>query len=104
MVKQMIVLLFLIGIGILFSLGKGVFLITGYNTIFKKEKKKYDAVSLCKSVGKWIFAITGCVIIPSGEEYFPGYHLFVIGKMLLIAVFVLIYMKTWNPLRIDRES
>ena len=39
-------------LGIYLSTGRGTFLIAGYNTMPKEEKEKYDAVALCKFMGK----------------------------------------------------
>ena len=40
MVTQAIITLMLIGFGILFALGKGAFLIAGYNTMSAEERAK----------------------------------------------------------------
>jgi hypothetical protein len=49
-------MLFII-LGVVFSLGKGAFLISGYNMLSKEEKAKYDEKALCKFIGKSMFAI-----------------------------------------------
>ena len=49
MVMQAIITLMLVGLGILFALGKGAFLIAGYNTMSEKEKAKYDEKKLMKN-------------------------------------------------------
>lgn len=96
MITQIIIIVLLIGIGILFSCGKGAFLIAGYNTMPKKEKAKYDVVALCKFMGKLMFLIASCVTIQLGEKVFPGFYLFAIGQFLLIValIFALIYANT----------
>ncbi len=38
-------------LGIIFLLGKGSWLIAGYNTASAKEKEKYNEKSLCRSMG-----------------------------------------------------
>lgn len=43
--------------GTVFSLGKGAFLIAGYNTAPKREKEKYDEKALCRFMGKLMFAL-----------------------------------------------
>ncbi|WP_027109269.1 DUF3784 domain-containing protein [Lacticigenium naphthae] len=50
----MIVFLFL-GIGWLFSKGKGANLIAGYNTLPKREKEKYDTQKMTKTTSKLMF-------------------------------------------------
>ena len=51
--------LFLV-LGLIFSRGKGAFLIAGYNTASKAEKAKYDEKALCRFMGKIMFAMAGC--------------------------------------------
>lgn len=52
------ILLFLL-IGLVFSQGKGAFLIAGYNTSSQAEKAKYDEKALCRCMGKLMFALAG---------------------------------------------
>lgn len=47
---MILILTFLI-MGILLLMGKGSWLIAGYNTMSEKEKKKYDEKKMCKAVG-----------------------------------------------------
>ena len=49
--------LILIGMSIALLLGKGKFLIAGYNTMSKEEKSKYDEIALCKFMGKILLPI-----------------------------------------------
>ena len=57
---QLGVIAILLLLGILFSKGKGAFLIAGYNTAGLEEKKKYDEKALCRFVGKLMTALAGC--------------------------------------------
>ncbi|MCJ7687988.1 MAG: DUF3784 domain-containing protein [Clostridiaceae bacterium] len=50
-------------LGIILRLGKGSFLISGYNTSSKEEKEKYDEVALCKFMGNLMFFISGIQLI-----------------------------------------
>ena len=43
--------------------GKGAWLISGYNTMPKEKRKRYDAVALCKFMGKAIIPIA--FLLPS---------------------------------------
>ena len=52
------ILLFLL-LGLVFSQGKGAFLIAGYNTASQAEKAKYDEKALCRCMGKLMFALAG---------------------------------------------
>ena len=54
----MIIMLFGIGLGIVFINGKGSFLIAGYNTMPPEEQDKYDTIALCKFMGKMMFALS----------------------------------------------
>ena len=53
-----VILLFLL-LGLVFSRGKGAFLIAGYNTASREEKAKYDEKALCRCMGKLMFALAG---------------------------------------------
>jgi len=50
-------------LGIVFSRGKGAFLIAGYNTSSSEEKAKYDKSALCTFVGKIMFAMAVCFLV-----------------------------------------
>ena len=54
------VIALLAGLGVLFSRGKGAFLIAGYNTMPKAKKAKYDKAALCRFMGKLMFAMALC--------------------------------------------
>lgn len=106
MLAHIIVIVLLVGLGILFSTGKGAFLIAGYNTMPKKEKAKYDIVALCKFMGRLMFAVSGCVLFWLFDELYLGFHLFAIGQILLIAIliFALIYANTGGHFKIDNKK
>lgn len=57
----MIALMFLI-ISVLLFCGKGKWLIAGYNTMSKEERKNFDEKKLCKAVGSLIIPVSS---IPS---------------------------------------
>ena len=46
-----------VGLGVLFSKGKGAFLIAGYNTASRSEKENYDEKALCRFMGKLMAAM-----------------------------------------------
>ena len=48
------------GLGLLFSKGKGAFLIAGYNTMSKAKKARYDKNALCRFMGRLMFALAAC--------------------------------------------
>ena len=47
-------------LGVIFSRGKGAFLIAGYNTAPREEKARYDEQALCRFMGKLMFALAEC--------------------------------------------
>ena len=49
-----------VGLGVLFSKGKGAFLIAGYNTMPRAKKERYDQRGLCRFMGKLMFALAAC--------------------------------------------
>ena len=51
MINAYITLAVFIILGIIFLLGKGSWLIAGYNTASAKEKEKYNEKKLCRSMG-----------------------------------------------------
>ncbi|APF28456.1 DUF3784 domain-containing protein [Clostridium botulinum] len=93
---------FIIGLfillGIILSMGKGSFLIAGFNTMSKEEKEEYDVVSLCKFMGKVMFIIAFCITLFLLSEIFKIRVLFYIGLILffIVIIFTLIYSNTGN--------
>ena len=49
-----------VGLGLLFSKGKGAFLIAGYNTMSREKKARYDKAALCRFMGRLMFALAAC--------------------------------------------
>lgn len=98
----MIGVVFIIGLfillGIILSMGKGSFLITGFNTMSKEEKEEYDVVSLCKFMGKVMFIIAFCITLFLLSEIFKIKVIFYIGLILffVVVIFTLIYTNTGN--------
>lgn len=92
-----ILMLFII-LGVAFSLGKGAFLISGYNMLSKEEKAKYDEKALCKFMGKSMFAIAFIVFLWELSSLIKQHILFVIGLILLLGtvIFILVYSNTKN--------
>lgn len=95
--KVLMIALFII-LGIMLSLGKWSFLISGFNTMTKEEKKKYDVIYLCKFMGKFMFIIAFCITLFVLSDVFKMKALFNIGLILSIIsiIFVIIYANTEN--------
>lgn len=85
-------------LGVVFSLGKGAFLITGYNTSSKEEKAKYDENALCKFMGKSMFVFAFSIFLWGLSNLIKQSIVFVIGVILLFGtvIFILIYVNTKN--------
>lgn len=81
-------------LGIVFSMGKGAFLIAGVNTMSKEEKAKYNIPALCKFMGKFMFVIAFSILLFALGEVFEKNVLFIIGQVILYVsiAFTLIYM------------
>lgn len=85
-------------LGILMSMGKGSFLIAGFNTMTKDEKDKYDKVALCKFMGKMMFVFSLCIALGFLSTMFEISILRNIEIILFISsiVFMLVYLNTGN--------
>jgi len=92
-----LILLF-IALGIVFSSGKGSFLIAGFNTMSKTEKAEYNETALCKFMGKVMFIMGFCVALWMTGEIAGVYPIFYAGLIMFFAViiFTLIYANTGN--------
>ena len=60
LLAELAVMALFVGLGILFSKGKGAFLIAGYNTMPRAKKERYDKNALCRFMGKLMFALAAC--------------------------------------------
>ncbi len=98
----MIVVPFIIGLfvllGIILSMGKGAFLIAGFNTLSKEEKEAYDVISLCKFMGKVMFMIAFCITLFLLSDILKRRVLFNIGLILffIMLAITIIYSNTGN--------
>lgn len=83
--RMLFVLLFLL-LGLVFSCGKGAWLIAGYNTSPPEEKAKYDEKALCRWMGKFMFAMAGCWLIIALGDLFGIKALTWIGGGIFVAL------------------
>jgi uncharacterized membrane protein YgdD (TMEM256/DUF423 family) len=92
-----VIVLFVI-LGVVLSLGKGAFLIAGYNTASQEEKAKYDEKALCKFVGKSMFILAFSIFLLGLSELIKQHILFYIGLTLFIGtiIFIIIFANTKN--------
>ena len=81
-------------LSVVLLMGKGSFLVAGYNTASKKEKEKYDVKKLCRVVGGGlgvIAIIVGTELayefeLPQGMQWLmPWGYLMVIATILVLA-------------------
>jgi len=88
--------------------GRGSFLIAGYNTMSKKEKGKYDNVSLCKFIGKFIILIgISTILFAIGLTAGAMYSVLLLWITIILyfiivmgfSLFVVIYCNTGNRFR-----
>ncbi|MCF0260569.1 MAG: DUF3784 domain-containing protein, partial [Erysipelotrichaceae bacterium] len=81
---------------ILFSKGKGAFLISGYNTASEKEKAKTDEKKLLSFMSKFAFVLAGCVLLLTAGVFWNLTWLIWVGTILIVAVSIggVIYANT----------
>lgn len=85
-----------ITLGGIFYLGKGAFLISGYNTLSKEKKAKYDEKAMCKFMGKSMFALAFSVFLWGLSNLIKQPIVLAIGLILFIGtvIFIVIYANT----------
>ena len=98
MVVSIILIVLFVGLGFLFSKGKGEFLLAGYNTMSAAEKEKYDMVAICKFMGKMMYGFSFSVLLWGISALLDSQLYFVIGMIIfvLFLVWTLVYMNTGN--------
>ena len=96
-----VIALIFIGMAIPLLMGKGAFLIAGYNTLSEKEKEKYDQVALCKFMGKILLPIgITCPLIAIGGKYdIPLLIALFFVVTIGLTAFALYYCNTKNRFR-----
>ncbi len=91
-----ITMAFFVLLGVVFSCGKGGSLIAGYNMSSPQEKEKYDEKTLCRAMGRLMFAFAACAGVMALSAVFDHMAFLWIGLVLLViaAVSGVIYMNT----------
>ena len=91
-----IMMLLMLGISAVLLMGKGSWLIAGYNTLDKKEKAKYDSAALCKFVGKYLLSVSLLMpAIPIGGIFKLHWLIAAYICFMLISAFcVIVYCNT----------
>ena len=88
-------------LGVLLSMGKGAFLIAGYNTASEAEKRTIDEKKLCRLVGRLMFVLAGCMAvlalsIPLKSKVLEWSSL---GLFLGAVIFFVIYINTGGRIK-----
>lgn len=85
-------------IGVVFSFGKGAFLVAGFNTMSAEEKEKYNSIALCKFMGKMMFSLCASMVFWVVAVVYNEDSLFIIGLILFMMIIIsgLIYMNIGN--------
>ncbi|WP_397537137.1 DUF3784 domain-containing protein [Rummeliibacillus pycnus] len=89
--------LFLI-FSLILSLGKGSFLIAGYNMASEEEKNKFNEKMMTKFMGKMMFFLALCIFLWFYDEVYDSPIAFYLGLILFIIISAggVIYLNT-NP-------
>ena len=85
--------------GVFLLMGRGSWLIAGYNTMSVAEKAKYDERALCKFIGKILIAI-GALTPAIAVEAVSGWYPYAYGFLVTgLCAFAVIYANTGNRFR-----
>ena len=90
-----------LALGLVFSRGKGAFLIAGYNTASAAEKEKIDEKKLCRYMAKLMFVLAACWGVIASSELFHAMWLLWLGQILFFGVVIggVICLNTGNRLK-----
>ena len=89
-------------LGIVFMLGKGAWLIAGYNTSSAYEKSRTDEKALCRFMGKSMFVLAACWI-PMCLSAVTGRMWLLwagLGLFLIAVIVIVVYANTGNRFKI----
>ena len=80
-------------LSVVFLLGKGGFLIAGYNTMTAEEKQKYDEKKLCRIVGGGMLIIAVLIAVMGiGEDVLPASFANVFGGLVIADVIAMLIL------------
>ena len=98
MIGQGIMTLVFLALGVIFALGKGAFLIAGYNVMSKEEKARYDEKKMLKNMSIMMFICAACMAVGFIGALVEKQWLITTGFCLLISCIV------YFLIRINRVS
>ena len=94
MIKQIIIALFFVVLGIIVLAGKGDMLIAGYNTAPKEEKEKVNIKRLRLLIGGLLVVIAPLCFILDDNNNVSSVLIFT-GIVVVLTIFVIILANTW---------
>ena len=85
-------------LGLVFRMGKGAFLIAGYNTASREAKEKIDKQKLCRYMSRLMFVLAGSWLIIAACELFGKIWLLWLGLVVFMTAVItgVIYINTGN--------
>ena len=86
MIIVILLMVIFISIGILFLNNKCSWLISGYNTMSKDEKGKYDEKALYKFMAYFMFTLSACLGLMALGGYFNIKWLLILSGTLMVIV------------------
>lgn len=86
MIIVILLMVIFIAIGILFLNNKCSWLISGYNTMSKEEKEKYDEKALYKFMAYFMFVISVCLGLIGIGGYYNIRWLLILATVLMVMV------------------
>jgi hypothetical protein len=93
--------LMIIALSIILLIGRGSFLIAGFNTMSAEKKERYDKIALCKFMGRILLPIG--ILCPGmtisgilNLSWFPAVFIIVV---LGLIIFAAVYANTGNRFR-----
>ncbi|MBU9714934.1 DUF3784 domain-containing protein [Evansella tamaricis] len=104
MTITLIMIVVLVLVGILFTSGRGAFLIAGYNTLPAEKKREYDTVALCKFMGKMMFVLAFSMTLRLIGDLYQIEGLSIGGIVLFFSTiaFILLYGNTGNRFKKEK--
>ena len=98
MIILIIVAAILVITGIIILIGKGDYLIAGYNTASEKEKAKYNIKRLRGLIGGFLILLAPLLLLTLGKETVTAVGIFV-SLTLVLCFLVIILANTWAKKR-----
>ena len=98
---HLIILLFFLVVGILFSQGKGAFLISGYSLASKEQKAKIDKTKHCRLMSRLSFGMAGCWCLVAAGDVWNKAIFLQAGAVLFVLVSLggLIFINTGGRIK-----